>query len=294
MDFDELAKLYEEHLRGLRRSASYLKQCRSHIRALAKYCQREAGITDPRQLVGQHLVDYIVYRIKKSNVGPWGLSGMTEKRPMYLSPDLGVTVPGRGAQPDRHPPGHEPRPILAPQGDPLLRHPPAPAPPGRPPAADEFPVQRLPVLAGDEPRPPQDQPEQEPGRADVPVGHPHLPRADEPEDGREGGPLPGVPVLAPDLARRQPSVLVVHDQRLPRERPGRVPAEERRSVVCGGQVVSVEDADPVPGRRPRSRRTTGVSGVALLAMTAQVTPGSSRLSLSYTAWTDTPRRSGSA
>ena len=140
----------------------------------------------------------------------------------------------------------------------------------------------------------QDQPEQEVGGAEVPVGQRHLPRADEFEDGRVGGPLLGVPVLAPDLARRQPSVLVVHDQRLPRERPGRVPAEERRSVVCGGQVVSVEDADPVPGRRPRSRRTTGVSGVALLAMTAQVTPGSSRLSLSYTAWTDTPRRSGSA
>jgi hypothetical protein len=41
----------------------------------------------------QHLADYVVYRIKKRNVGPWGLSGMTEKRPLYLSPDLGVRVP---------------------------------------------------------------------------------------------------------------------------------------------------------------------------------------------------------
>jgi hypothetical protein len=41
----------------------------------------------------QHLADYVVYRIKKRNVGPWGLSGMTEKRPMYLSPDLGARVP---------------------------------------------------------------------------------------------------------------------------------------------------------------------------------------------------------
>ena len=41
----------------------------------------------------KHLADYIVYRITKSNVGPWGLSGMTERRPMYLSPDLGVTMP---------------------------------------------------------------------------------------------------------------------------------------------------------------------------------------------------------
>jgi hypothetical protein len=41
----------------------------------------------------RHLADYVVYRIKKRNVGPWGLSGMTEKRPLYLSPDLGVRVP---------------------------------------------------------------------------------------------------------------------------------------------------------------------------------------------------------
>jgi len=41
----------------------------------------------------RHLMDYVVYRITKSNVGPWGLSGMTEKRPMYLSPDLSVTMP---------------------------------------------------------------------------------------------------------------------------------------------------------------------------------------------------------
>ena len=41
----------------------------------------------------QHLFDYVVYRVTKRNVGPWGLSGKTEKRPMYLSPDLGATVP---------------------------------------------------------------------------------------------------------------------------------------------------------------------------------------------------------
>jgi hypothetical protein len=40
-----------------------------------------------------HLIDYVVYRVTKRNVGPWGLSGITEKRPMYLSPDLGVTMP---------------------------------------------------------------------------------------------------------------------------------------------------------------------------------------------------------
>jgi hypothetical protein len=41
----------------------------------------------------QHLWDYIVYRVTKSNVGPWGLSKATERRPMYLSPSLGATVP---------------------------------------------------------------------------------------------------------------------------------------------------------------------------------------------------------
>jgi len=38
----------------------------------------------------RHLVDYVVYRITRSNVGPWGLSRMTERRPMYLSPMLAV------------------------------------------------------------------------------------------------------------------------------------------------------------------------------------------------------------
>lgn len=37
-----------------------------------------------------HLMDYIVYRVTRSNVGPWGLSRITERRPMYLSPDLAV------------------------------------------------------------------------------------------------------------------------------------------------------------------------------------------------------------
>jgi hypothetical protein len=38
----------------------------------------------------RHLVDYVVYRFTGSNVGPWGLSRMTERRPMYLSPVLAV------------------------------------------------------------------------------------------------------------------------------------------------------------------------------------------------------------
>jgi hypothetical protein len=38
----------------------------------------------------RHLMDYAVYRFTGSNVGPWGLSRMTERRPMYLSPILAV------------------------------------------------------------------------------------------------------------------------------------------------------------------------------------------------------------
>jgi hypothetical protein len=38
----------------------------------------------------RHLMDYVVYRFTHSNVGPWGLSRMTERRPMYLSPVLAM------------------------------------------------------------------------------------------------------------------------------------------------------------------------------------------------------------
>ncbi|RAG81338.1 hypothetical protein DN069_33345 [Streptacidiphilus pinicola] len=38
----------------------------------------------------RHLLDYFVYRITRSNVGPWGLSRVTERRPMYLSPALAL------------------------------------------------------------------------------------------------------------------------------------------------------------------------------------------------------------
>jgi hypothetical protein len=38
----------------------------------------------------RHLMDYVVYRVTRSNVGPWGLSRLTERRPMYLSPVLAL------------------------------------------------------------------------------------------------------------------------------------------------------------------------------------------------------------
>jgi hypothetical protein len=38
----------------------------------------------------RHLMDYVVYRITRSNVGPWGLSRMTERHPIYLFPALAI------------------------------------------------------------------------------------------------------------------------------------------------------------------------------------------------------------
>jgi hypothetical protein len=38
----------------------------------------------------RHLMDYVVYRVTRSNVGPWGLSRMTERHPMYLSPAIAI------------------------------------------------------------------------------------------------------------------------------------------------------------------------------------------------------------
>src|ERR1700742_2213962 len=41
----------------------------------------------------RHLMDYVVYRITRSNVGPWGLSRMTERHPLYLAPAIAIPTP---------------------------------------------------------------------------------------------------------------------------------------------------------------------------------------------------------
>jgi hypothetical protein len=51
------------------------------------------GFRLPTLTDAKHLWDYVIYRLTKSNVGPWGLSKATERRPMYLSPSLGTTMP---------------------------------------------------------------------------------------------------------------------------------------------------------------------------------------------------------
>ncbi|MBY8878447.1 hypothetical protein [Actinacidiphila acidipaludis] len=40
----------------------------------------------------KHLMDYVVYRVTRSNVGPWGLSRMTERHPMYLAPVVATST----------------------------------------------------------------------------------------------------------------------------------------------------------------------------------------------------------
>ncbi|MGP0024551.1 MAG: hypothetical protein ACLPKE_14505 [Streptosporangiaceae bacterium] len=55
----------------------------------AAFGQRKLPSTDDIR----HLMDYVVYRLTRSNVGPWGLSRLTERRPMYLSPALAVPAP---------------------------------------------------------------------------------------------------------------------------------------------------------------------------------------------------------
>ena len=42
----------------------------------------------------RHLMDYVVYRVTRSNVGPWGLSRRTERRPIVLDARLTGTAPG--------------------------------------------------------------------------------------------------------------------------------------------------------------------------------------------------------
>jgi hypothetical protein len=44
-----------------------------------------------------HLRDYLIYRVTGRNVGPWGLSGHVDTRPMILRPV--VATPGYGARP---------------------------------------------------------------------------------------------------------------------------------------------------------------------------------------------------
>ena len=40
----------------------------------------------------RHLIDYVIYRVTRSNVGPWGLSGLTERHPLYLSPAVATSA----------------------------------------------------------------------------------------------------------------------------------------------------------------------------------------------------------
>ena len=57
--FERLRELFEEHLRGLHRSRSYLGNVRLGVGDFAAFCQRDLGLQDPRLLQAKHLGHYI-------------------------------------------------------------------------------------------------------------------------------------------------------------------------------------------------------------------------------------------
>ena len=76
--------LVREKLHGRTRTGTWVQLEKTP----AAFGQRKLPSVDDLR----HLMDYLVYRVTRSNVGPWGLSRMTERHPMYLSPMLAVPV----------------------------------------------------------------------------------------------------------------------------------------------------------------------------------------------------------
>jgi hypothetical protein len=81
-DFGMRGQVVREKLHGRTRQGTWVQMEKTP----AAFGKRKL----PRPSDFRHLMDYVVYRITRSNVGPWGLSRMTERRPMYLSPNLAV------------------------------------------------------------------------------------------------------------------------------------------------------------------------------------------------------------
>ncbi len=81
-DFGMRGPLVREKLHGRTAQGTWVQLEKTP----AAFGQRKLpSLTDLR-----HLMDYVVYRVTRSNVGPWGLSRVTERRPLYLSPALAV------------------------------------------------------------------------------------------------------------------------------------------------------------------------------------------------------------
>jgi hypothetical protein len=81
-DFGMRGQLVREKLHGRTATGTWVQLEKTPA---AFGSRKLPSLTDIR-----HLMDYVVYRLTRSNVGPWGLSRSTERHPMYLSPVVAV------------------------------------------------------------------------------------------------------------------------------------------------------------------------------------------------------------
>src|SRR5205823_10562036 len=119
------------------------------------------------------------------------------------------------------------------------------------PATEFFPSQVAGMLADEEVRLATLDPEHELGGAEIAVVNPHLSFPDQLQRRANQGPLLGMAVLTGNDVRHQVALRVVHDQRLPRQRRGRLPAQHLEATLRGRQVVAVQDLYTVSGDRRR-------------------------------------------
>jgi hypothetical protein len=81
-DFGMRGQVVRENLHGRTRQGTWVQMEKTPVAFGKRKLPRPSDL--------RHLMDYVVYRVTRSNVGPWGLSRITERRPMYLSPNLAV------------------------------------------------------------------------------------------------------------------------------------------------------------------------------------------------------------
>jgi len=99
---------------------------------------------------------------------------------------------------------------------------------------------------------------QEPQGAEVTVRHPHLAGADQRCDGVQQGPFLGVPVFGQQHVGNRHVFLVQHHEGQTRQGGGPGPAQFAQAVLCGGEVVAVQELDTVAGQQRGQRSSQGV------------------------------------
>src|SRR4051812_25803969 len=162
------------------------------------------------------------------------------------------TGPVSGRPPARLPPA-----VPAAGGHPLLEARPGPGPAAGPPLAHPLDEEGGPVLPDHEAAVPLDDAEEEVGRAEVAVGDPDVSGPDRFQDLTQQRPLLGMAVLAAEHVGDEHRLRVEHDQGLARQGTGPDGAKLLEPVLGPGQVVTVEDLDPVAGQPGRPLPTHG-------------------------------------